>query len=184
VPKIVRRRIKLHRNQITFGRRLRFSCYASNFPATGQFMLDLELGIHRKISRGADHGTMNVYSYSKSIQLDRFAPQFQMEHHGDANHNALAAAPFIGCKRTAPTGRGLICAWHDRGLLWVHRVAQSSSPQKSISGSISSMPYSHPSTRSFPFQTITAGLERWLARLKTSSCCSTENSLGITARQP
>src|SRR6516165_2657254 len=95
-----------------------------------------------------------------------------------AQKHTLGPPTLLGGERTSEAGLdGINSRAADVRRSWFHR----SSPQKSISGEISSMPYSHPSGRGFPRQTTTAALLAPVARLVRDKRCSRSSaSLKIT----
>ncbi len=98
------------------------------------------------------------------VARDRFRPIGKVHVDGNADKDALGAAALFG-RGLAVLTRTDVCGPGLRAGLGMGQILQSSIPQKSISGAMSSTPYSQPSGRELPFQTMTAALLVPLERL-------------------
>src|ERR1019366_322916 len=175
---------KLNRYQVAVGRVLRVPGHTSGNSVFRDSVFDVQRRLSGNVLGGANHRAMNIHRHRMSLLAHFFAVQRVPKDDSNPHHHALASTPVVGCYHACSSVGRILLDGLRRWFGGFSRRVQSSSPQKSISGSMSSMPYSQPSTRSLPFHTITPAFERRLARLMISSCCSTENSRGITARQP
>src|ERR1051325_4418525 len=110
--------------------------------------------------------------------VDGLVLAFQVNPHRNAQEDALRATALLSRRlalQSGPYARRLAGPWmlHPRpcpGYRWFH----SSRPQKSISGATSSTPYSHPSGRDWPLQTMMAALLDFVARLVRATRCRSE----------
>jgi hypothetical protein len=172
VPEVWRDCGEFYRNQkslrIFNGR----SCHSATLFLSGAFVDEIQLRIHRKIFCADKHGPVVVYRCRGRFHRDLLSRDRHLQHHRNLNDHPLAAATFFR--------RLKLRSYIDLQRLPVH----SSNPQKSIVGWISSIPNSHPSGRSFPFQTMTAEFVSAVAKLTIRSDCSTSRLARRTTRQP
>jgi len=100
-------------------------------------------------SKQRAHGT---YSMSGAFDGLSFPGNFNSNRH--AKQHSLRTAPFFRRQRSRQARFGRVGPIRARSRRRFH----SSNPQKFISGETSSIPYSQPSGRGFPFQTMTEAL--------------------------
>src|SRR5262249_44458105 len=156
IPEGWRRRQKLHGNQSAIVAHLSRTHHA---------------GFHRLLQLWIL--PRNARAFSQALRQDQHSPVFthrvrrtlnggfagNVHGHGDLHQHTLRAAAFFR-RQVAGDGATLYLGWVARtGCGHCRTVGfHSSSPQKSMSGAISSTPYSQPSGRLLPFHTTTAAL--------------------------
>src|SRR5882672_10355632 len=141
-------------------------------------VLDRNLGSLRKRFRNDDQCTVGANRVRVTLENLRLADDVNLD--SDPQEDALRAAALFRGQRARQAGldvRSLAYFVLCRGL-------HSSKPQKSKSGATSSMPYSQPSGRGFPFHTTTAALLEPVARFVRATLCSREKDSGRTIMQP
>ncbi len=127
-------------------------------PLLSLGILEDEFGALGQAFGKNDHSAGGTDGVSEAADGIRIASD--VSDNGHAQQNALGAAAFFGGGLPVERGAGRI----DGARLGVGRRfhsgkrLHSSRPQNSISGAISSTPYSQPSGRELPFQTIMAAL--------------------------
>jgi hypothetical protein len=150
-PEIGGRLLKFHGDQESFRGALRRAGHTHRFALSRHLVLDFKSCFRRQVDGRADHGAVDIDGNRIGGNGFRLSLRRVVEHERDADHYALATP--------AALVQGIVTAAGMNGLGEGLHGAHSSSPQKSISGSINSIPYSQPSTRSLPFHTITPGLD-------------------------
>src|SRR5580693_4305571 len=158
IPEQRRRSQKLHRDQRAVLVQLRRPHYVHFHTLLRLGVLYNELCARCHAFRKDDHGPAGADRMRKALNSLRLA--LHVHQHAHPQQHALRAAPFFGggLPRQSRTHATHGARFRVRRWFHVRHRFQSSSPQKSISGATSSIPYSQPSGRSLPFQTMTAAL--------------------------
>src|SRR5439155_23394677 len=133
------------------------------------------LGSLRERFRDDDQCTVSADGVCDAVVDLRLAGNVHFD--GDLQQDPLRAAALFVRQRTSKAGFYGVCSMRCGGL-------HNSNPQKSMSGATSSMPYSQPSGRGFPFQTTTAALLEPVARFVRAILCSSEKDSGRMIMHP
>jgi hypothetical protein len=153
-PEVRRACNELNRDHVAFIALNRHSNYAAHLLFLCSIILHLEVCARCKRSRTQQHRAMIIYRNSRGLDID-FMPRYdELNCHRKTDHYAMTAAPFFA-------RRDLLVTLGRTG------VAQSSNPQKSIGGCVSSMPTSQPSVRLSPLHTTTPELRSPVIVLRT-----------------
>jgi len=113
-------------------------------------------GYFRPLWKGLSQSKQRAHStYSMSGAFDGLSFPGNFDPNRHAKQHTLRAAPFFRRQRSRQARFWPVSRIRARSG-W--RLFHSSSPQKFISGETSSIPYSQPSGRGFPFQTTTEAL--------------------------
>jgi len=124
----------------------------------GLRIFDDEFGALGQAFGKNDHGAGGTDGVCEAV--DGFRIASDVSDNGHAQQDALGAAAFLGGGLPVERGAGHIdgAGLRVRRRFHCGKRLHSSNPQNSISGAISSTPYSQPSGRELPFQTIMAAL--------------------------
>src|SRR5439155_12869699 len=140
-----------------------------------------ELGSLSQTFAKNDHPARGANRVRKSFHGLRIIGD--VRNHRHLQQHALRASPFFRRRLAAQRGTRAAHASHcTRFGVW--RRFHSSSPQKSIAGATSSMPYSQPSGRWLPFQTTIAALLVCEIVFVSASRCSSSSDCASTTMQP
>ena len=185
IPEMRRRGRKFHRHQRSFAGDLRRSHHASLHHHLRLRIFHGNLRAFRQRLWNNNHRPVGVYRMREPAKrwLSR-----DVDHHRHAQQHALRAAPFFRGGLTCQPGLGTVSRIRmavrpDRGFS-INQRTHNSIPQKSISGATNSIPYSQPSGRGLPFQTITAALLLSVARFVSARRCSRSKDCSRTTMQP
>src|SRR2546421_12784230 len=177
IPKVRRDDGKLDRDHGAIRAKLRRTDN-SRFDGLLSFhIFNRNLGSLRQRFGDHDESAVGADGVRESFKNLRLAGNLHLD--GDLQQHALRATALFAGQRTRQAGLyvRLYCSVRCRRL-------HSSKPQKSKSGATSSMPYSQPSGRGFPFHTTTAALLEPVARFVSATLCSREKDSGRTIMQP
>ncbi len=127
MPEISGSFLKFHGDQPTVGRRLRLPSYARTPPLFRTVVLQFHVRIGGEIILYAEHRTVRIHHQRMRVNSCGTIVDGKIQRDGYLQHHALAATPVF-CDCRLPAYRCVAFG-----------LRQSSSPQKSISGSISSI---------------------------------------------
>src|SRR3989442_15371157 len=172
VPEAAHRHVKLHRDQRALWSVARRACDAARRTFAGAVIPNFQFHVCGQCSRAEHHGAVVVDRNSFSLNGEGLTGDGDIQRYRRPHHDSLAAPPFLARENLLHG----VASW----LGFRH----SSSPQKSIFGSMSSMPSSQPSARSFPFHTTMAGLLWRGTKLVSTMRCSSSSLCGRTMGEP
>jgi hypothetical protein len=163
-PKVGRGRGEFDGNERAFVGDLWRTHYPRFDFELGLGIFDDNFGSFRERFRNNQHGAAGADRMSMAFEGLRLADNVNQDRHPE--QDTLGAAAFL--RRWRARSNDSVGG----SRLDVRLRFHSSSPQKSISGATSSTPYSQPSGRGMPRQTMTAALLVSVARFVSARRCS------------